>query len=270
MNTTRTPPTAVDPFRVEEKLTLSVVIDNPDADWRKGQAVIFKRALEASAGSDVLEARLDTGTRLGQICNTLIAKYLQAGGKARAKIINRPGLSFLPAKKGQLKTALVEVRPDGLDWSLIDPIIQRDNEIAYKITEAAHFSKRQPSIALAFYQDAINDIIDLHFENPLADHWRRVIFPVNELSALLESQKEYKRAYETIRAYEAFDDKLGLPPEEMAQLQKRKRRLKNELRLNDGELKQGSPLYSKQMEEVRRLAVDNTVTNLHYFSKNEG
>src|SRR5690606_23899765 len=105
------------------------------------------------------------------------------------------------------------------------PIIERSNTICEKIEQANCAAKRDPHLAIGLYRDAISDIYDLHFDDPSAEIWRRVSYPINELSGLLERIGDFKAAYQAIRDYEGIRDSIGLAASDLHAMQQRKFRL---------------------------------------------
>lgn len=231
MKSTRTLPLRQDPFALRETLFLDVRI-KAGIRLRVGDALSLQRL---PGRHDRLAILAPEQGEIGQTDSRFLHDFLAAGGHVTVSNTTRqPWLerwfSLGPAER----TIVIAVEPQPFDWSRVDPVIRRNTDISDKITEADHLAKRQPERALALYQDAVNDILDLHFEFPEADFWRRVPYPINELSGLLERLGQIQPAHDAILAYEAFPDRLGLTLAERRDVLRRKRLLERKLMLTRG------------------------------------
>ncbi len=215
-----------DPLRIRDRIYLKLTISDATITWRKHQSVHFRCFHEGSKPSDDIDVYLpDKPDAVIRITHNLLARYLHTGTDLVAQTINKPQRHLFQRQPFEPQLLKICVEPGELDWSQINPIIQRNNDIALKVEEASYIAGHDPQKALAIYEDAVNDIYDLHFESPLASYWRRVQFPVNELSELLEKVGAWEAAYKTITTYEAFDDQLGLLAIDLLSVNDRKRRL---------------------------------------------
>ncbi|OZG71726.1 hypothetical protein BTA51_18975 [Hahella sp. CCB-MM4] len=215
-----------DPLRIRDRIYLNLTISDLTISWRKHQSVRFRCYQDGSQPADDIDVYLADSTRpVIRIAHNLLARYLHTGTDLVAETINRSPRNLFQRQPVGPHILRVCVEPGELDWSKINPIIQRNNDIALKVEEASYFAGSDPQKALAMYEDAVNDIYDLHFESPLASYWRRVQFPVNELSELLEKMGAWEAAYKTIVTYEAFDDQLGLLAIDQLAVDDRRRRL---------------------------------------------
>ena len=226
-----------DPFRIKDRIYISLSFPDSGLQWRKGQPVHFSCHHDGQKPSNDIKVFLaDVPHPVATITHELLARYLHTGTDIKAEIISKPrgtlfggklgnGGKLLHRKSTEPQTLRICVEPGELDWHQINPIIQRNNDIALKVEEAGFIALTDQAKALSMFEDAVNDIYDLHFESPLAHYWRRVQFPVNELSAILENMGAFEAALDTIEAYEAFDDQLGLLPIDQMEVRTRKARL---------------------------------------------
>ncbi len=215
-----------DPFRIRDRVYISLNFSDSKLQWQKGLGVSFNchhTGQKPSSNIDVFLA--DHPKAIATLEHDLLARYLHTGTELRAEVINRPRNCLFNRRRTEPQTLKICIEPGELDWSQINPILQRNNDIALKIEEASFIALTNQTQALSIYEDAVNDIYDLHFESPLAHYWRRIQFPVNELTAIMEKMGAIESACETIAAYEAFDDQLGLLPIDEMELRSRKARL---------------------------------------------
>ncbi|WP_020408666.1 hypothetical protein [Hahella ganghwensis] len=220
-----------DPLRIRDHIYLSLTVPDEHITWRKHQNVRFRCHQVGRQPSDDIDVFLDDDSEpVARINHNLLARYLHTGTELIASTMNRSYRPLFQRKSDDPQVLRICIEPGELNWSKINPIIQRNNDIALKVEEASYIAENDPQQALAMYEDAVKDIYDLHFESPLASYWRRVQFPVNELSWLLEKMGDWEAAYETITTYEAFDDQLGLLAIDQLAVDDRKRRLERRLR----------------------------------------
>lgn len=165
-----------------------------------------------------------------------LASHLDMGGEVSVEVIRVIGgkgilgLFFKPFQKPY--GCVVEITKGSCDWKKGDQFMNKSNQIETVVREAHALEIENPAKALNLYREAINSIIELDSSDKLAAGWRRVRYPINRVSMLLEKAGDYKAAYDEIVKFETYNDIYGLTSTEQKIVSTRKNRLLKKLNMS--------------------------------------
>ncbi len=162
-----------------------------------------------------------------------MANHLDGGGGAITTVIAVTGgsglLGRLFARYRKPYGCLVEIVKTDPDWKAIKPYTDRDRDIERALQAAHALEEQSPHQAIEAYRQAVRDIEALDAQGSTAAAWRRVRYPVNRLSLLLDKSKHYAAALDVIQAYESYKDIRGISPSDQKSIASRKERLLKKL-----------------------------------------
>jgi hypothetical protein len=133
-------------------------------------------------------------------------------------------------KRNKLQ-CVIKITKSEIDWNEYERFNIIDKEASELINNAKLYEKTDFEQAVQLYKRASEILLDMDKQcKQYPAPWRRVKFPINRISLVLERQKKYKECLEEIEAYQKVDDKVGLYSGEKESIEKRKSKVLKLLR----------------------------------------
>lgn len=124
----------------------------------------------------------------------------------------------------------LQIEKGGINWELATPFIEENKKILNILLAAKNIEPTNPDLAIQNYREAITKIREMDSKGHMAVAWRSAGHPVNRLSLLLETEKDYKSAYESILDYETMQDERGLLKKDAEFVAKQKIRVEKDVK----------------------------------------
>lgn len=221
--------------------------DNTDGSKRReiikkcsiGESVDLKRDYANEHDKYAIAVFRKTGEQLGfipredfyfgyLISNSSVAEHIDLGDDVNAKIIK-----IVNVNNSEYSTAILEI-------VITSKQLFRAKESKAKeiLANAKKYEKIDPLEAIQLYKevmvllhevDTILEELNNDFKKRNLPHHlkRRMLYPINTLTSLLESTKNYEDCIEEIEKYELLNDPVGIQDRFLEGLKKRKYRLAN-------------------------------------------
>lgn len=221
--------------------------DNSDGSKRQeiikkcsmGESVDLKRDYDNEHDKYAIAVFRKTGEQLGfipredfyygySISNSSIAEHIDLGDDVNAQIIKIVNVNNSEYFTATLEIVIISKQPFRAKES-------RAKEI---LANAKEYEKIEPLEAIELYKevmvllhevDTILEELNNNFKKRNLPHHlkRRMPYPINSLTSLLESTKNYEDCIEEIEKYEQLNDPVGIQDRFLEGLKKRKFRLAN-------------------------------------------
>jgi hypothetical protein len=199
-----------------QELTL---IREPDNPFDKFAVALFTRSGQQLGYTHAGDARL--------------ASHMDMGGAVSAKVVTVTGgpglLGWLFPSLRKHYGCVIEITKGDFDWQQVRPYMEKSKEIERLLDKAKKCESQKGPKAITLYREAIEQIVALDNSGKYAAAWRRVRYPIDRLSLLLEKSGDIEGAYQAILCYEEYKDAYGLTAAEKKAVLTRKTRLEKKI-----------------------------------------
>ena len=212
---------------------VGIAFKNPDGTDRqkiiskckKEEPLMLTREPNEKYDKNAICVFRETDEQLGYVDNEQakeLGDHIDKGGEVQARIrnIHEPGEIY------DFYGCTIDIQIGDI------PYIQKEHRAKDLIEKAKDNENKYPLKAIEYYLKAVRMINEeeklirntLMFQRD-GKNLRKVGYPINELTRVLEKEKEYMACLIVIKRYEGLKDSVGLTKKDLKTIKKRKKRI---------------------------------------------